>query len=192
MNIYKYIKINTYLLWKRTISSSEQQSRCCNIWTNCSKIWTVTSTSAIALWARIFCIPKCWHNISRRLLGNSGNNLFASFLVQIASLRNICPTSVCPWCERNQTSNVLLCATKGSSPKKSKKSPNAYFITGALATIALLIPVSLSIIAGMWRSGFTKVWKRSISFSPSHLTAAISVIPCLFLLNPVVSKSHIT
>jgi hypothetical protein len=55
-------------------------------------------------------------------------------------------------------SNAALCATSGSSPTKSATSRITVATGGALRSMALLMPVSCSICAGIRTPAFIRLW----------------------------------
>ena len=63
---------------------------------------------------------------------------------------------------------------------------------GALATIALLMPVSTDTNAGIGSPGRTSVWNSPSTTPPRTLTAPISVMLLPAGLPPVVSRSSTT
>ena len=177
--------------WNLIISDWLSNHLCSSNIRNCWNICVVANTSAIALCALVLVILKYWQSISRRLLGKSGSNLLANFLVhKIELLMERWQCNIPLWL-RNQWSKVALWATRIWSCKKSKKLGNASAILGASWTIKSSIPVKRVIKWGMGLPGLTKVWKLFNIVWPSNNTAAISVIRLVSLLSQVVSISTI-
>ena len=85
------------------------------------------------------------------------------------------PWSRAKW-RRNPTSKGALCATRTLPWANSRKAGSADSIDGASETIALVMPVSTAMKAGIASCGLTRVWNSPSTSPPRTFTAPISVI----------------
>ena len=89
-------------------------------------------------------------------------------------------------------SNGALWATRTEPRANSRNDGSTSSIRGAVATIDVVIPVSVWMNAGTGVPGLTRVWNSPRTSPPRTFTAPISVISQLAGVPPVVSRSTTT
>ena len=159
---------------------------------NFRKTSAVASASLTARWCPSRETPNCSQTMSSLCFFSSGRSERESSNVSRTVFFTSMPHFRSAFRRIKPVSKLALCATSTASWQNSRNLGKISVMTGASATISFVMPVSLVISAGMGRSGFTKVLKRSIILPSTTFTAPISVMLSVSLESPVVSISNTT
>ena len=174
------------LTWSRSVISFSF-----NIEMNSTKIFPVAVASSTALWCVSSMIFKCLQMLSSVNLPRCPIRHLASPSVS-TTVWSYGRFNLFAFSRINPVSNPALCATKTDPSQNFKNCGRISSIVPASFTISSVIVVSWVILYGIGRSGLTNSLNVSLISPSTTLTAPISIIRSLTLLNPVVSISNTT